>query len=124
MPFLSETNSQGPIPTVRVLKLLHASFEALKLSTTNHLATFKEHFLPITLCLSELLNGCSVFWDGFAPDRSLSEMEELRGLVLTALATSIEMYCEVIKTNASFTRAVEWLLRRVKGEFGKVISIS
>lgn len=109
---------QGDIPTVLALKLHNTAMEAVMSSISVHLPFLKKHLLPIILCLCEVLNECNVFWDGMAPVHSLSEMEELRELVLKALETEMKMCFEVLKTNPSFARAVEWLLKRLKSGFG------
>ena len=87
-------------------------------SISVQLQFLKKHVLPIILCLCELLNDCNVFWDGIAPVHSLTEMEELRELVLKALADEIKMCFEVLQTNPSFARGVEWLLKKLKTGFG------
>ena len=116
LPFLNNSNMEGNIPTVLVLKLHNTAMEAASVSAP--LPFLKKHLLPIILCLCELLNECNVFWEGMAPVHSLSEMEELRELVLKALDIEIKMCCEVLEINPSFARAVEWLLKRLKSGFG------
>ena len=116
LPFLNNSNMEGNIPTVVVLKLHNTAMEAVSASAP--LSFLKKHLLPIILCLCELLNECNVFWEGVAPVHSLSEMEELRELVLKALDIEIKMCCEVLEINPSFARAVEWLLKRLKSGFG------
>ena len=118
LPFLNNNSIQGDIPTVLALKLHNASMEAVMASISVQLPFLKKHVLPIILCLCELLNDCNVFWDGIAPVHSLSEMEELRELVLTALEDEIKICFEVLKTNPLFERAIEWLLKRLKSAFG------
>ena len=118
LPFLNNSNIQGDIPLALALKLHNVSMEAVMASISVQLPFLKKHVLPIILCLCELLNDCNVFWDGKAPVHSLSEVEELRELVLKALGDEIKICFEVLKTSPSFARAVEWLLKRLKSGFG------
>lgn len=118
LPFLNNNNKQGDITTALALKLHNASMEAVMASISVQLQFLKKHVLPIILSLCELLNDCNVFWDGITPVHSLSEMEELRELVLKALGDEIKIWFEVLKTNPSFARGVEWLLKKLKSGFG------
>ena len=118
LPFLNNNNIHGDIPTALALKLHNVSMEAVMASISVQLPFLQKHVLPIILCLCELLNDCNVFWDGTAPVHSLSEMEELRELVLKSLGDEIKLCFEVLKTNPAFARGVEWLLKRLKNGFG------
>ena len=118
LPFLNNNNKQGDITTALALKLHNASMEAVMASISVQLQFLKKHVLPIILSLCELLNDCSVFWDSMTPVHSLSEMEELRELVLKALGDEVKICFEVLKTNPSFARGVEWLLKKLKNGFG------
>ena len=118
LPFLNNNNIQGAIPTALALKLHNISMEAVMASISVQLPFLQKHVLPIILCLCELLNDCNVFWDGIAPVHSLSEIEELRELVLKALEDEIKICFEVLKTNPSFAKGVEWLQKRLKNGFG------
>ena len=69
------------------------------------------------------MNESNAFWTDLAPVHSLSEMEELRELVLKALDAEIKLCCDVLEKSPSFVRGVEWLLKRVRGDFGKYCKI-
>ena len=118
LPSLNNANVQGDIPTVRALKLLNNSLAAVKTSVSPKLHFLKKHLIPIILCLCELLDECNVFWDGLAPVHSLSEMEELRELVLQALSIEIKLCGDVLERSPSFARAIEWLVKRLRSGFG------
>ena len=124
LPFLNNSSIQGDIPTALALKLHNASMEVVMASISVQLPFLKKHVLPIILCLCELLNDCTVFWDGIMPVHPLSEMEELRELVLKALGDEIKICREVLKTNPSFARGVEWLLKKLKSGFGNIFCIT
>lgn len=115
---------RGDIPTALALKLHNTLMESVMKSISVQLPFLKKHVLPIILCLCELLNECNVFWDGMAPVHSLSEMEELRELVLKALGCEIKICLEILKTNPALAIGVEWLLKRLKGEFGNYSFVS
>lgn len=119
LPFLNNTNVQGDIPTVLALKLLNTSMTAVRADLPLQLHFLSKHLFPIILCLCDLLNESNAFWTDLAPVHSLSEMEELRELVLKALDTEIKLFCDVLEMSPSFVRGVEWLLKRVRGDFGK-----
>ncbi|KAL9988358.1 hypothetical protein ACROYT_G002795 [Oculina patagonica] len=123
LPFLNNNNMQGDIPTVLALKLHNTLMESVMTSISVQLPFLKKHVLPIIHCLCELLNECNVFWDGMAPVHSLSEMEELRELVLKALDSEIKMCLEVLKTNPTLAMGVEWLFKRMKGGFDWTIPL-
>ncbi|XP_068734665.1 uncharacterized protein [Montipora capricornis] len=121
--FLNNMNLQGHIPTSLAVKLLNTSMTAVKPHDKVHQKFLKKHLLAIILCLCELLNECTAYWDGLAPIHSLSDMEELRELELNALDSNIKLCCDVLETSPSFSRSVEWLLKRVKSCYGWTIPL-
>ena len=108
---------QGNIPTVLSLKLLNMAMATVSVAVDDQF--LKKHLVPIIFCLCELLNESILFWDGLAPVNSLSEREELKELVLKALDEEVKLCCDMVQTNSSFSRAIEWLFRRLKSGFGK-----
>ena len=122
--FLNNMNLQGHIPTSLAVKLLNTSMAAVKLHDKVHRKFLKKHLLAIILCLCELLNECTAYWDGLAPIHPLSDMEELKELELNALDSNIKLCCDVLETSPSFSRSVEWLLKRVKSCYGNYCIIS
>ena len=124
LPFLNNDNIQGDIPTVLALKLHNTLMEVVVASLSVQLPLLRKHVLNIILCLCELLNECNVFWEGMAPVHPLSEMEELRELVLRALHSEIQICLEVLTTNPTLATGVQWLLRRLKGGFGNYCFVS
>ena len=117
LPFLNSTTMQGNIPTVLSLKLLNMAMATVSVPIDDHF--LKKHLVPIIFCLCELLNESILFWDGLVPVNSLSEREELKELVLKALDEEVKLCCDMVQTNSSFSRAIEWLFRRLKSGFGK-----
>lgn len=118
LPYLNKTNAQANIPTVLALKLLSTSMAVVTATGQLHLNSVSKHLLPIILCLCELLNESNVFWTGLAPEHSLSEMEEVRELVLKALDTVAKLYSDVLGINPAFARGLEWLFKRLSSDFG------
>lgn len=108
---------QGNIPTVLSLKLLNMSMATVSVPINEQF--LKKHLMPIIFCLCEVLNESIVFWDGLAPVNSLSEREELKELVLKTLDMEVKLCCDIAQMNSSFSRAIEWLFRRLKHGFGK-----
>ena len=123
LPYLNNTNAQDDIPTVLALKLLSTSMAAVRATDPLHVNSISKHLLPIILCLCELLNESNVFWTCLAPVHSLSEMEEVRELVLKALDTVVELYSDVLGINHAFARGVEWLFNRLSSDFGNYCTI-
>lgn len=108
---------QGDIPTVLSLKLLNMSMATVSVPINEQF--LKKHLVPVIFCLCEVLNESILFWDGLAPVNSLSEREELKELVLKALDMEVKLCCDIVQMNSSFSRAIEWLFRRLKSGFGK-----
>ena len=116
--FLNNMNVHGNISTALAVKLLNTSAATVAKNVAFHSHLLKRHLVPIILCLCELLDECTTFWDGLAPVHSLSDMDELREMVLDAVDMQIKLCCDVLVLHPSFAIGVEWLWKTVTSLFG------
>ncbi|KAK2553229.1 Gem-associated protein 4 [Acropora cervicornis] len=121
--FLNNMNVHGNISTALAVKLLNTSAATVAKNVAFHSHFLKRHLLPIILCLCELLDECTTFWDGLAPAHSLSDMDELREMVLDAADTQIKLCCDVLVLHPSFAIGVEWLWKTVTSRFDWTIPL-
>ena len=116
LPNLYHHGNKTGISSVMAVKLVNV----VVTSVTQDIDVIKmrPYMIPLLFSLCELLHELNLSYIGTSPDSLLADILHKRALVLEVLEKSVTLACDLVEVCTSFTRAVEWLLKRTE-EIGK-----